>query len=145
MHLTYFTIHLYLNNSQEALSEIATATGQSIADVARLMDPPALGAKDQRRLHGGSTAFLDRNRMPKDEVHCRAGRVLVFQHRWMYHCGSHVTAGTKYTMRCDVLYEKEPRAVSERVRTEGGDGEREVAHEGDEKDGEDKHKSDARP
>ena len=39
------------------------------------------------------------------DVDPRAGRVLIFQHRGLYHAGDDVIAGTKYTMRTDVLYE----------------------------------------
>lgn len=39
------------------------------------------------------------------DVDPKAGRVLVFQHRRLLHSGDTVAAGTKYTMRSDLLYE----------------------------------------
>jgi hypothetical protein len=35
----------------------------------------------------------------------RIGRVLIFQHRRLLHSGDEVTAGIKYTMRSDVMFE----------------------------------------
>jgi hypothetical protein len=34
------------------------------------------------------------------------GRVLIFQHKGLIHSGEPVTAGTKYTMRTDIMYER---------------------------------------
>lgn len=34
----------------------------------------------------------------------KAGRVLIFQHRRLYHAGDDVVKGTKYAMRTDILY-----------------------------------------
>jgi hypothetical protein len=42
------------------------------------------------------------------DVHPKAGRVLLFQHKGLLHSGDYVTAGTKYTMRTDLMYELEP-------------------------------------
>lgn len=35
----------------------------------------------------------------------KAGSVLLFQHRGLLHEGAVVTAGTKYTIRTDIIYE----------------------------------------
>ncbi|KAG5658112.1 hypothetical protein KAF25_007063 [Fusarium avenaceum] len=78
---TYYTVHLYLNDSVEN-------------------DPTA-------ELEGGATSFLDRkdNRV---DVNPKAGSVLIFQHDGLYHEGALVKKGTKYTMRTDILYEWVP-------------------------------------
>jgi hypothetical protein len=41
-------------------------------------------------------------------VNPKAGSVLIFQHKGLFHEGSKVTKGTKYTMRTDILYEWVP-------------------------------------
>lgn len=59
---------------------------------------------------GGSTRFLSTkssspNKVPKSiEVQPKAGSVLVFEHR-LWHEGSLLTSGNKYTFRTDVLYQ----------------------------------------
>lgn len=35
----------------------------------------------------------------------KAGRVLIFQHRRLFHSGDDVVKGTKYTMRTEIMYE----------------------------------------
>lgn len=35
----------------------------------------------------------------------KAGRAFVFQHKGLLHSGDRVTAGVKYTMRCDLMYD----------------------------------------
>ena len=42
------------------------------------------------------------------DVDPKAGRVLIFQHRKLYHSGDDVVAGIKYTMRTDIMYELVP-------------------------------------
>ncbi len=37
----------------------------------------------------------------------KIGRVLIFQHKRLYHSGDEVTAGVKYTVRSDVMFEFE--------------------------------------
>lgn len=54
---------------------------------------------------GGATAFLSRDRKRRLDVNPKAGSVLLFQHRGLLHEGAVVTAGTKYTIRTDVIYE----------------------------------------
>ncbi|KAK3307967.1 uncharacterized protein B0T15DRAFT_92194 [Chaetomium strumarium] len=76
---TMFTIHLYLNDSQAEVE----------------------GAE----LVGGATTFYSSDEKRKIDVNPKAGRVLIFQHRRLYHSGEDVLAGTKYTMRTDILYE----------------------------------------
>ncbi|KAI1874060.1 uncharacterized protein JN550_002639 [Neoarthrinium moseri] len=77
---THFTVHLYLNDSK------AEAGGE--AD-----------------LEGGATSFLSSDEKRKLDVDPKAGRVLIFQHRRLYHSGDDVKSGTKYTVRTDIMYE----------------------------------------
>ncbi|KAI0098041.1 oxidoreductase domain-containing protein [Nemania sp. FL0031] len=76
---THMTVHLYLNDSQQVVG--------SGAD-----------------LVGGATSFLSRDNTRKLDVDPKAGRVLIFQHALLRHCGDSVTAGTKYTVRTDIMY-----------------------------------------
>ncbi|KAL8957540.1 MAG: hypothetical protein Q9193_005216 [Seirophora villosa] len=84
--ISYYTLHLYLNEPQSA------APGE--------------------RTEGGATRF---HSMSWDEkfldVEPRVGRVLIFQHRNLLHSGDDVVKGTKYTLRTDLMYKK---AVAER-------------------------------
>ncbi|KAI0130464.1 hypothetical protein BJ170DRAFT_681911 [Xylariales sp. AK1849] len=59
-------------------------------------------------LEGGATSFLISTEPHYQDVKVnpKAGSVLVFQQRDMYHEGCEVTKGVKYTVRTDVLYEK---------------------------------------
>ncbi|KAI1808891.1 hypothetical protein F4811DRAFT_499308 [Daldinia bambusicola] len=87
--LTHYTLHLYLNDSK-----------QEVGDAADLV--------------GGATSFLSANQVRKVDVNPKAGRVLIFQHRRLYHAGDDVLDGIKYTMRTDIMYrirdsEDEPR------------------------------------
>ena len=56
-------------------------------------------------LVGGATSFLSAEEDKRIDVDPRTGRVLIFQHAGLYHCGDEVKAGVKYTMRTDILYE----------------------------------------
>ncbi|KAL4723629.1 hypothetical protein ACLX1H_009269 [Fusarium chlamydosporum] len=76
---TYYTVHLYLNDSAEN-------------------DPTS-------ELQGGATSFLDRKGEKRVDVNPKAGSVLIFQHKGLFHEGALVKRGTKYTMRTDILYE----------------------------------------
>lgn len=87
---TLFTLHLYLNDSKQTVG-------------------------DKAELQGGATSFLSRDEKRKMDVDPKAGRVLIFQHRNLYHSGDDVISGTKYTMRTDIMYELVP--VSETSRT----------------------------
>ena len=58
---------------------------------------------------GGATTFLERKQNGKRlEVKPETGMILVFQHD-LYHEGSVVISGTKYTIRGDVLYQRPPK------------------------------------
>ncbi|KAI5861176.1 hypothetical protein GGS23DRAFT_577469 [Durotheca rogersii] len=77
--LTHFTVHLYLNDSR-----------QEVGDASDLV--------------GGATTFFSSDLARRLDVDPKAGRVLIFQHQRLYHAGDDVLAGTKYTMRTDILY-----------------------------------------
>lgn len=77
---TFFTLHLYLNDSVAEAGEDA-------------------------ELVGGATSFLSGNASRRVDVNPKAGRVLIFQHRRLFHAGDDVVEGTKYTMRTDIMYE----------------------------------------
>ncbi|GAP83015.1 putative oxidoreductase domain-containing protein [Rosellinia necatrix] len=76
---TYMTVHLYLNDSQQVVGPDAD-------------------------LLGGATSFLSRDDTRKLDVDPKAGRVLIFQHARLRHSGDDVKAGTKYTVRTDIMY-----------------------------------------
>ncbi|RGP64825.1 oxidoreductase containing [Fusarium sporotrichioides] len=76
---TFYTVHLYLNDSVEN-------------------DPAS-------ELQGGATSFLDRKGEKRVDVNPKAGSVLIFQHKGLFHEGALVNKGIKYTMRTDILYE----------------------------------------
>ncbi|KAI1170454.1 hypothetical protein F4777DRAFT_591942 [Nemania sp. FL0916] len=80
---TFITLHLYLNDSQQAVG-----SGPDLI--------------------GGATSFLSRNNARKMDIDPKAGRVLLFQHVGLRHSGDAVKAGTKYTVRTDLMY-KMPR------------------------------------
>ncbi|KAI1438375.1 hypothetical protein GGR50DRAFT_691240 [Xylaria sp. CBS 124048] len=79
MAITFMTVHLYLNDSQQAVGPDA-------------------------ELRGGATSFLSADGSRKLDVDPKAGRVLIFQHAKLQHCGDEVLAGTKYTVRTDIMY-----------------------------------------
>ncbi|KAJ2971981.1 hypothetical protein NUW58_g9281 [Xylaria curta] len=76
---TYITVHLYLNDSQQVVGPDAD-------------------------LVGGATTFLSRDNSRRIDVDPKAGRVLIFQHSQLRHSGDDVKAGTKYTVRTDIMY-----------------------------------------
>lgn len=84
---TFYTLHLYLNDS------ISAASGEL-----------AVGPNQMARLEGGATSFLSTDEVRRVDVNPRAGRVLIFQHRGLYHSGDDVVQGLKFTMRTDALF-----------------------------------------
>lgn len=62
-------------------------------------------AGGEAELVGGATSFVSNSCDRKLDVDPKAGRVLIFQHRGLYHAGDEVVEGTKYTMRAEVMYE----------------------------------------
>ncbi|KAK0650027.1 hypothetical protein B0T16DRAFT_139288 [Cercophora newfieldiana] len=78
---TFYTLHLYLNNS--------TATEASAGP---------------EGLVGGATSFLSDDHERRVDVNPKAGRVLIFEHEGLYHSGDDVVQGVKLTMRGDALF-----------------------------------------
>ncbi|KAF3760592.1 hypothetical protein M406DRAFT_342808 [Cryphonectria parasitica EP155] len=77
---TFFTLHLYLNDSVAEAGEDA-------------------------ELVGGATSFVSNYGSRKVDVDPKAGRVLIFQQRLLTHAGDDVVEGIKYTMRAEIMYE----------------------------------------
>lgn len=96
--ISFVTIHLYLNDTEGDPSGI-TADGQD-----------GEGIKDTAK--GGATRFVSDGTKTKDgkerflDVNPKAGSVLVFQHKHMWHEGAEVQRGLKYTVRTDAMYAK---------------------------------------
>ncbi|RFU32441.1 hypothetical protein B7463_g3938, partial [Scytalidium lignicola] len=88
---SFFTAHLYLNDS------------------AQLLEAESGDKVDSKILRGGATTFHSSNMERRLDVDPKAGRVLIFQHRRLLHSGDEVTAGVKYTMRTDLMYELEKK------------------------------------
>ena len=60
-------------------------------------------------LKGGATVFHSDDMKRQYDVLPKRGRVLVFQHRDLWHSGDDVVRGIKYTMRTDIMYKMEPK------------------------------------
>jgi len=78
---SFYTLHLYLNDS--------VASGGDVK--------------------GGATTFhydVDISESRRVVVDPKMGRVLIFQHAHLMHCGDEVLQGIKYTMRSDLMYER---------------------------------------
>ena len=88
------TIHLYLNDTA--------------------------GKPGDKPLIGGSTIFQTWNGQGTKEIKVepKAGRVLLFQHHGLMHCGEEVSQGTKYTMRTDLMYAKEAKPTDSEIEFE---------------------------
>lgn len=91
---SFYTYHLYLNDSAQALGIPKSE------DESKEKEGPEL-------LRGGATTFHSSHGPNRLDVDPKIGRVLIFQHRRLYHSGDDVTAGIKYTMRSDVMFEFE--------------------------------------
>ncbi|KAE8454398.1 hypothetical protein EG329_000020 [Mollisiaceae sp. DMI_Dod_QoI] len=85
---SFYTFHLYLNDSAQAL-DIKKGSKE---------DTPEL-------LHGGATTFHSADLQHRLDVDPKIGRILIFQHRRLFHSGDLVTQGIKYTMRTDLMFE----------------------------------------
>ncbi|EAS34859.3 uncharacterized protein CIMG_00213 [Coccidioides immitis RS] len=77
---TFYTLHLYLSDSTQPNDE----HGQLVE---------------------GATTFCSSDEKKRFDVNPKAGSVLIFQHRSLYHSGDLVLQGVKYTMRTDIYYE----------------------------------------
>lgn len=75
--VSFYTLHLYLNESTPA-----------------------------NKLDGGATTFHSYDMQRSLDVDPKIGRVLIFQHRDLLHSGADVTGGIKLTLRTDLMYGK---------------------------------------
>ncbi|QSZ37005.1 hypothetical protein DSL72_009097 [Monilinia vaccinii-corymbosi] len=89
---SFFTIHIYLNDSAQELEKTPNR-------------PPSL--KESGMLRGGATTFHSKDMKERLDVDPKVGRVLIFQHRRLLHSGDDVVAGTKITMRSDLMFRLE--------------------------------------
>lgn len=83
---SFYTMHLYLNDSAQAL-DIPLPPSDP-----RLVDTPE---KPAELLSGGATTFHSRRSDKRMDIDPKAGRVLIFQHRRLMHSGDDVKAGIK--------------------------------------------------
>lgn len=87
---SFFTIHVYLNDSAQALGHPINLNEED--------SPDAL-------LEGGATTFHSNFDMDQRyDADPKIGRVLIFQQRGLWHSGDYVRNGVKYTMRSDLMY-----------------------------------------
>lgn len=96
---SFYTLHLYLNDSASThnpVPEEEHANPKSDQETACCPDGAVIG---------GATSFLSRDLKRRIDVEPKIGRVLIFQQKGLLHCGDEVTAGTKFTMRTDLMYE----------------------------------------
>lgn len=87
---SFFTMHLYLNDSAQALGIPEPTANSTDPQVVDTVDRPA------ELLRGGATTFHSRRSEDRRiDVDPKAGRVLIFQHRKLLHSGDDVKAGIK--------------------------------------------------
>jgi hypothetical protein len=87
---TFFTVHLYLNDSAQALGIPDPEPGSTDPRLVDSEDKPA------ELLRGGATTFHSTRKGDKRmDVDPKAGRVLIFQHNRLLHSGDDVKAGIK--------------------------------------------------
>ncbi|KAG8831115.1 hypothetical protein FRC17_003643 [Serendipita sp. 399] len=99
---SFVTLHLYLNDSVQALTPRTEPSTTSVSFPPPIPEPDA----EKPELEGGATPFFSRDMKRRLDVDPKAGRVLLFQHKDLYHSGDYVTSGVKYTMRTDLMYER---------------------------------------
>ena len=90
---SYFTLHLYLNGT---LDDTQLAT----------MQPEQRHVAMETSCKGGATPFFSEDEQIRCDIDPRPGRILIFQHRDLLHSGDDVLQGVKYTMRTDIMYER---------------------------------------
>ena len=95
---SFLTIHLYLNDTEGDPGGI-TADSQDGEGIKQTSKGGATRfLSDGTKMNGGEERFLD--------VNPKAGSVLVFQHKFLWHEGSELKRGLKYTVRTDAMYTK---------------------------------------
>lgn len=118
---THFTLQLYLNDSQGGvLSEIDSSSDnkdeesgkksernkQERAAALAEWEAGNLQPGEKVSLVGGATSFLSTDEERRLDVHPLTGRVLIFQHKRLYHAGDDVLQGVKYAMRAELMYQR---------------------------------------
>lgn len=88
---SYFTLHLYLNDAT------SNPTGEA--------------------LKGGATTFHSYNMKKRLDVEPKIGRILLFQHAFLFHSGDDVLQGTKFTLRTDIMFAKEKKDDASSIET----------------------------
>ena len=101
--ISYYTLHLYLNNSSE-YSTVQDSSSSS-AGPTTTTTTTTTPTYNSEPLQGGATTFHSWNMQRSFDVPPKLGRVLIFQHRDLLHSGDDVLAGTKLTMRTDIMFE----------------------------------------
>lgn len=104
--VSLYTIHLYLNgDGEQDLEEVLKH--QKREDEGHDVENP----DPEGKLLGGATSFIFSFEEPDEAVRIwpKTGSILVFQHNDLLHSGDSVFAGTKYTMRTDVMFSKSPK------------------------------------
>lgn len=105
------TVQLYLNGEGEE--------GQNLSEFSKRLNEQRgtmtsqshnQGERENKKLFGGTTSFIASYGDPERAVRVfpKTGRVLVFQHRNLWHSGDTVYEGTKYAVRAEVLFSKDP-------------------------------------
>ncbi|KAJ1337807.1 2OG-Fe(II) oxygenase [Microdochium nivale] len=102
---SFLTCQVYLSDAAdpgEGEVQGASSEGVSAADITT--------ASGNDAATGGTTRFWGTPGSPEEhcfvEVVPKAGRVLVFQQRMLWHSGEPVTAGQKFAMRTDLMYRR---------------------------------------
>jgi hypothetical protein len=103
---SFVTLHLYLNDSLQAITP-AESTSNTDMSFPPLVANSESSAPVLVTLQGGATTFHSMDMKRRLDVDPKVGRVLLFQHKGLLHSGDYVTAGIKYTMRTDLMYELE--------------------------------------
>jgi hypothetical protein len=103
---SFYTLHLYLNDSAQALEQEKSAPSESAPDSGGALLEAATKDEDEL-LRGGATVFHSRDKKRRLDVDPKAGWVLIFQHKNLIHSGDEIEAGVKYTMRTDVMHKFE--------------------------------------
>lgn len=104
---SHITLHLYLNDSKQAITPTENGPHPPTAFPPAIADPESSLWSESEPLEGGATTFHSGDLQYRLDVFPKAGRVLLFQHKDLLHSGDYVTSGVKYTMRTDLMYEQE--------------------------------------
>ncbi|KAJ3504284.1 hypothetical protein NLJ89_g8017 [Agrocybe chaxingu] len=106
VHKSFVTLHLYLNGSDRPFSDSNDSNSNTPSPSTNLKFVKLAQDDTDDPLAGGATRFWTPDKKYFLDVLPRVGRVLVFQQRMLVHSGEEVTAGVKYTMRSDFMFEQ---------------------------------------